>query len=133
MGERGTRLHRAPREPENGEVWLKLALAQHRLGQFENALEGYRRADELGFQPVRARYNLACTYARLGRKDEAFSWLTKVVEVGFIGPDLLRSDEDLTTLRDDPRFPPLVARAEKMSRPCDAVPRYGMLDFWVGE
>jgi tetratricopeptide (TPR) repeat protein len=50
-------------------------------------------------------YNLACAEARLGERDAALEHLARAVELnpGFAG--LARDDEDLASLRDDPRFP----------------------------
>jgi len=54
-------------------------------------------------------YNLACTAARAGRRDEAFEYLRRAVEAGYNDAQLIRTDDDLKSLRNDPRFDKLVA------------------------
>ena len=66
------------------------------------------------------RYNLACTYARLGKKDEAFSELDRCLTVGkeVMGADgyaqayahCKEADPDMATLREDPRFEELMKK-----------------------
>jgi dienelactone hydrolase len=56
-------------------------------------------------------YNLACTAARLGHKDEALLELGLAVELGFTDATHMREDDDLTTLREDEKFKELVKQA----------------------
>ncbi len=82
--------------------------------------EAYRAADwdlatELGealerAQPGqwRTRYTIACAHARAGRLDHAFSWLARAVESGFYRRRLIREDDDLASVRGDPRFASVV-------------------------
>lgn len=87
----------------------------HEDGRYAEAAEAYRRAVELGYREDTAAYNAACAYARAGRKDDAFVWLNKSMELGFDIDRYLRSDDDLDSLRKDPRFAELkkAARAAK--------------------
>jgi pentatricopeptide repeat protein len=48
---------------------------------------------------------VACSYARKGDLDHAFSWLDRAREAGFDDDSTLAGDPDLDALRDDPRFP----------------------------
>ena len=50
------------------------------------------------------KYNLACFEALEGNIEEAFTWLQGAVDAGFGDPAWIEQDEDLTSLRDDPRF-----------------------------
>jgi len=50
------------------------------------------------------RYNLACSYALLDLKDEAFEALRLAIDLGYDDFDYLLADDDLGGLRDDPRF-----------------------------
>lgn len=65
------------------------------------------------------RYNLACAYARKGRKDDAFKNLEVALEVGKNMPvsyfraqyeNIREKDEDMAPLRSDPRFSELMKR-----------------------
>ena len=60
-------------------------------------------------------YNLACLKAEQGKKEEAFSYLRQSVEHG-LAPRAamdIADDEDLKSLRGDPRFDAIVAEARK--------------------
>ncbi|MCM3877164.1 MAG: hypothetical protein NEA02_12190, partial [Thermoanaerobaculia bacterium] len=87
----------------------------HRDGRYLEAAEAYRKAVELGYREETAAYNAACAYARAGRKDDAFVWLNKSIELGFDVERYLRNDDDLDSLRKDPRFADLkkAARSAK--------------------
>jgi serine/threonine protein kinase/Tfp pilus assembly protein PilF len=54
-------------------------------------------------------YNLACLAAGAGRRDEAFDHLHRAIEAGYKDAQLIRTDDDLKSLRNDPRFDKLVA------------------------
>jgi serine/threonine-protein kinase len=55
-------------------------------------------------------WTIAYTYARLGEKDKAFEWLEKAYEERNGSMLQLRSDPDVDSLRDDPRFQALLRR-----------------------
>jgi tetratricopeptide (TPR) repeat protein len=50
-------------------------------------------------------YNLACAEARAGRLDDALGHLTQSLGLEPRFAELARSDDDLASIRDDPRFP----------------------------
>jgi hypothetical protein len=50
-------------------------------------------------------YNLACAEARVGRVDEALAHLRQAIEVRPEFAEQARRDDDLESIRDDPRFP----------------------------
>jgi non-specific serine/threonine protein kinase/serine/threonine-protein kinase len=60
-------------------------------------------------------YNLACTAARAGRRDEAFDYLHRAVDAGYNDAQLIRTDDDLKSLRNDPRFDKLVENMKATS------------------
>ena len=57
-----------------------------------------------------APWFLANHYARMGRKDEAFMWLNRSIDAGEMGNLQLKIDPLFDVLRDDPRYPALLAR-----------------------
>jgi hypothetical protein len=72
---------------------------------------------EKGIRPCRdSRVVLACVYALLDRKDEAFGWLFKSLDAGFDASGTLRGDDDLDNLRGDPRFRQALARAKDLGQ-----------------
>ena len=75
----------------------------YRAGDFEGALEA--------LQPVLAErpealvlFNVACMEARLGRTDDAISRLQQAIEDDDRIKEHIRSDGDLDSLRENPRF-----------------------------
>ncbi|MFN2442577.1 MAG: hypothetical protein ABR517_07825 [Thermoanaerobaculia bacterium] len=60
--------------------------------------------------PAALDYNLACAYARARRRDDAFAMLASSIDKGFRDEHHLRTDPDLVSLRDDPRFAALLSR-----------------------
>jgi beta-lactamase regulating signal transducer with metallopeptidase domain/tetratricopeptide (TPR) repeat protein len=51
-----------------------------------------------------ATYNVACGYAKKGDTSRAFEWLQKAIDEGFEIDSYLARDDDLDSLRSDPRF-----------------------------
>ena len=49
-------------------------------------------------------YNLACFEAKLGKTDDAIAHLQQAVEGDDRVKELARTDEDLDSIREDPRF-----------------------------
>jgi adenylate cyclase len=80
-------------------------------GLLDEALE----ADQalVAAAPGRAdlHYDLACSLALLGKADEAFETLAKALELGFRDGEHMAEDDDLASLRGDPRFKALLAKA----------------------
>lgn len=99
--------------PEDLDALRALAYAYTGAGMLEQALasdlELVRRAPE---EPG-IRYDLACSYALLGRRDEAFEALSKAVDLGFDDPEHMTEDEDLVSLHGDPRWRDLLARVRE--------------------
>ncbi|MBI5369534.1 MAG: PDZ domain-containing protein [Planctomycetes bacterium] len=91
------------------------ALKLHTEKKFKEAIAGFKqvvagaKGSSLG---VTAEYNVACGYALLGKKDEAFSWLERAVDHGFIRAAEIRTDEDFAGIRNDPRFEQILKKAE---------------------
>jgi tetratricopeptide (TPR) repeat protein len=55
-------------------------------------------------------FYLACLYANMGRKDEAFDWLNKGFEARASGMPILRAVPLVDALRSDPRFKEMLVR-----------------------
>ncbi len=56
-------------------------------------------------------YNAACVYAKVGERDKALETLAAYVNAGWGTRDWIANDSDFDSLRTDPRFMALVARA----------------------
>src|SRR4030095_12227253 len=62
-------------------------------------------------------YNLGCMSALSGRPAAALDWLGQAVQAGWSRGDQLAQDEDLESLRGNPAFTALVARARENAGP----------------
>ncbi len=88
----------------DGRAWSSLAECLHSSKQYEPAIEAGKKAIETGFNQTGQIYNIACGYALLGKKDDAIAWLKKALDAGFPEQETLENDEDMESLRADPRF-----------------------------
>ena len=102
----------------NPEFHYNLAVSHSYKGMIEEEEASYRNVlaiepDDPKANPVLAHtyFNLACLYALQGNKDQAFVNLEKLFIVDAkVLYHYLQSDEDLKSLRDDPRFKQLVSK-----------------------
>ncbi|HTJ14016.1 MAG TPA: transglutaminase domain-containing protein [Dinghuibacter sp.] len=61
-----------------------------------------------------AYYNLCCTFALMGQKERAFYYLDESIKAGMTNYTHLLSDPDLVSIRDDPRFKPMVEPTRRL-------------------
>ena len=73
-------------------------------GERERTLDWARRAGAAAPDDAGVWYNVACTYAGLGMKDEALAWLRRIVSLGMGSHEWIRHDPDFDSLRGDARF-----------------------------
>jgi tetratricopeptide (TPR) repeat protein len=81
-------------------------------GEYAEAKERLLVALERFPDPAALLYNLACAEARLGEKDAALEHLRGAVEIEGRFGEFAQTDEDLESIRDDPRFPAANAVAQ---------------------
>jgi hypothetical protein len=81
----------------------------YREQDYEGALAIVRSALEVHPGNPFILYNAACLEALLGHKEEAFASLTESLEAWPAYKELATNDDDLASLRDDPRFEPLLS------------------------
>ncbi len=96
--------------PDDGGLHFQRALALGQVRRFEDAIDDYERARELGFRPETTAYNLACSYSLLGKSEKALDWLETALDEGFADRAILDGDSDLDAIRPEPRFEELVER-----------------------
>ena len=98
------------RDPDDIDVLRFLAHAYTVIGRIGDSVQCDERLVELLPRDARVRYNLACHLALLGNQEQALECLGTACELGFHDLKLLRDDDDLAVLRDDPRYRAIVAR-----------------------
>jgi mannose-6-phosphate isomerase-like protein (cupin superfamily) len=80
------------------------AFAAYNAGDYEEALA--KQLVVVGKQPDNPvfHFNAGCFAARAGRADEAIEHLGRAVEINEGVKELMATDEDLDSIREDPRF-----------------------------
>ena len=96
--------------PENVEALAELGHVYTRLGRYQEGLDVDQLLVRLVPDNPTVHYNLACSLALCGEVDEAFDQLEVAVRLGYRDGAHLAEDEDLQSLRPDPRFAALVER-----------------------
>jgi TolB-like protein/Flp pilus assembly protein TadD len=97
--------------PDDSRAATMCAVALCRLGEREEGLLWANRARAIDPDDSGVLYNVACLYALEGRRDDALACLEQAFQSGFGARDWIANDPDLESLRCDPRFQALLARA----------------------
>lgn len=104
-------------EPDHGGALGFIVSALVHLNESERAREWARRATLFDPDNLRMHYNVACSMAVLGDGETAIALLQDLlpkVHGGWVS--WMRSDTDLDSIRDDPRFIALIEAAEARVR-----------------
>jgi tetratricopeptide (TPR) repeat protein len=80
------------------------AFAAYSKGEYEEALAKQLLVVEKQPENPIAHFNVGCFAARAGHSDQAIEALTRSVEINDRVKELMASDEDLDSIREDPRF-----------------------------
>jgi tetratricopeptide (TPR) repeat protein len=94
-----------------------------REGHYADALKYLQQAIEITTRTGRkddlagAVYQLACADAVAGKRDLAIEHLRQAIEKGYGPPESIETDNDLKSLRSDPKFIALMADARAMPKP----------------
>ena len=97
----------------DGSDWYSRGMGLHRRERYDEAIEAFQKAIEAGYREDAASYNIACGYALKGDRDKAFEWLRRAEEAGFDLASYLGHDDDLDSLRGDPRWKALKNAVER--------------------
>jgi tetratricopeptide (TPR) repeat protein len=100
--------------PQLGRAWFNLGFAKLKIDDAKGAIAAFHKALDQNYRRGTTMYNLACSYARDDQKDQAFSWLHKAMDAGFNPHGMMRGDEDLDNLRNDPRYAAVQRRARNI-------------------
>src|SRR5882762_6881299 len=95
------------RDPDNASAKTNLEIATKNQGitkERQDQVSGALQAVAAKPADPNAAYAAARVYSRLGDQDNAISWLTKALDLGYDRPEYLKVDPSLAGLRKDPRF-----------------------------
>ena len=94
--------------PDDARAATIRAVASFRVGRREEGLHWGSRAVDFDPQDAGVAYNVACLFAVAGERERALDLLEEAVAAGFGNREWLERDPDLQSIRDDPRFAPLL-------------------------
>ncbi len=103
----------ASKRKSHGGSWYSKGMELHNEERYDEAIAAFQHSIEEGEKVDAATYNIACGYARKGDSARAFEWLQKAVDEGFDAESYLAKDDDLDSLRSDPRFAQIRRTARK--------------------
>ena len=95
---------------DNLAALFELGTVLTRLGRFEEGLEVDHRLVSIQPEEPILRYNLACSLALVGRKDESLDELSRAIDLGYDDLAHMMRDRDLETIRGSERFVDLARR-----------------------
>lgn len=98
-------------DPNFVDALIPLAEAYTRKGVYDKGLAIDKRLARLRKDDPYVHYNLACSYALLGKKKEAIRSLERAIQRGYSDFAYLKRDGDLKSLHSDPKFKALMASA----------------------
>jgi len=95
-------------DEDDGGSWYDRAHSYYTRNQFDKAGRAYDNAAKFGYNRATAYYNAGCSWALAKQSGPALTALENAFDEGFDDLDMYASDEDLNSLRDDPRFKKLM-------------------------
>jgi hypothetical protein len=98
------------RHPSNVEALAELGHVYTNRGLWALGMGVDQRLIQLMPENPTAHYNLACSHALLGDARSAFESLETAAFLGYDEADYMEQDDDLASLRQDPRFRSLIER-----------------------
>ncbi|MGA2097127.1 MAG: protein kinase [Candidatus Acidiferrum sp.] len=100
-----------PQNPKNSDLMSYLAHYYSRINEKDRAREYLEKSLKLSPNNVDTLIIACLLHLEAGERQEAFKWLKRAVEAGYMREELL-ANPDLASLHSDPEFPLLVAQAK---------------------
>ncbi|MBC7843374.1 MAG: tetratricopeptide repeat protein [Gemmatimonadaceae bacterium] len=122
----------AVQDTTNIRARFRLGVALFQQREFRDAIPEFRRASLAGFQSPQAEFRLTRSFARLGEADSAVVHLERAIAAG-VSLQLIASQSDLATIRDDARYRSIVQKLEDTTFPCRRGTEAHQFDFWLGD
>ena len=119
--------------PDDGSAHYQLANSAFTEGRYDIAQTHYRRAIDLGFQPLGAQWRLARIDMRLEQPDQALDKIQKLGESGFPMPQLVAGEADFAPISENPVFLAALEAMNAARYPCKSSADHRAFDFWIGE
>jgi tetratricopeptide (TPR) repeat protein len=119
-------------DEDNTMAWYNLASAEYNLKNYDNAITAYQNAMKNLAGPI-VRYNIACAYALNGNKEMALKYLQEASDKGFGQYQVMASDNDLKSIKDEKKFSEILEQVKKNGNPCLAREEFNQFNFWVGK
>ena len=95
-------------DTQDVDLLVELGDLYTRAGRVEEGIEIDKKLVNVCPEEPVFHYNLACSQSLLGQTDLALGSLRSAIEFGYRNLDLLETDADLQSVREDPRFPELI-------------------------
>lgn len=94
-------------------IHMDMGLRHLTEARFQRAEREFTKVLEVEPRNEIAWYNLACTYSRWQKVEQALEALQKAIECGFDDTKHMRDDPDLDNIREDPRFKAMIEKIER--------------------
>jgi hypothetical protein len=124
------------RQPENARFWYRLGVSARANTHYDAALEAMQKAKALGngkgLPGSLADYEIATTYAGMGKDSLAFEFLKSSANGGFMQSTRLRSDAEWNSLRTSDQSVALEKQVQHNANPCGDA-EFKQFDFWLGD
>ena len=102
--------------PDDPRAFYLGAGSLQQIGEHERAERWIGRALAIDPTDSVVLYNVACFYALDGQGDKALNCLESAVDHGSISASWMQNDNDLESVRDNPRFAALIERLQKQTQ-----------------
>lgn len=91
-------------DPTRPEAFNGVGVTYYARQDFDEALSWYKKSLEVNPNFGDAFYNMACIYSLTKKKELAFRYLEIAALNGFVQPQVLEEDPDLSNLHSEPRY-----------------------------
>jgi beta-lactamase regulating signal transducer with metallopeptidase domain/tetratricopeptide (TPR) repeat protein len=102
---------------KSGEAYYEVGKQLLNAGRFDLSARAFQNAADQGYRVGTSLYNEACALSRAGQTRAALDLLEKSLDAGFDQPDIFSKDDDLDSVRDDPRFAAIQREARDLALP----------------
>jgi hypothetical protein len=100
-------------DPTRPEAYNGIGVTYYARGDYEEALNWYKKSLEVNPNFADAYYNMACIYSLQKKLALAFNYLNISALEGFVDRDTAEQDADLNNLRADPQYQEIISKMQK--------------------